>query len=160
MWYLSELPADDCHVDAAVVAGCSFFSHQRCAAPSDEIDMESLDALQKYLDAESIEHNDAMPLKHLQMLVAQQVKRRARERGEAPKKPKPDAIDCMSTLHGVKRAMVRLSEDLRSTDEQVFGKTCFVIDTMAGQHLVKIKHHADWSRVAGAASAVPLRQAC
>ena len=37
------------------------------------MDMESLDALRDYLNAKGIEHEDAMPLKHLQMLVARRV---------------------------------------------------------------------------------------
>ena len=123
-----------------------FFAASKRPAPSVEIDMESLDSLRSYLDSESIEHDTSMPLERLKMLVTRRVKRRARERGEKPK-PKPDAIDCMKTLRGVKRAMVRLSEDLRSsTDDKIFGKACFVIDTLPDQHLIKIKHHADWTK--------------
>ena len=103
-----------------------------------------------YLDSESIEHDSSMPLEHLKMLVKRRVKRRARERGEKPPKPQPDALDCMRTLRGVKRAMVRLAEDLRSsTDDQIFSKACFVIDTLPDEHLIKIKHHADWTKCRG-----------
>ena len=59
------------------------YSHREPLAVT-EIDMQSLDALRNYLDAESIEHDGAMPLKHLQMLVVLRLKCRAREQGERP----------------------------------------------------------------------------
>ena len=40
--------------------------------------------------------------------------------------------------------MARLSEDLSSgTDDKLFSKACFVINTLPDEHLIKIKHHAD-----------------
>ena len=65
-----------------------FFAASKRAAPSDEVDMESLQSLKDYLDVESIEHDSSMALTHLQMPVTRRKRRRARERGEKPKKPK------------------------------------------------------------------------
>ena len=126
-----------------------FFAASKRAAPSDEVDMESLQSLKDYLDVESIEHDSSMALTHLQMLVTRRKRRRARERGEKPKF-QPDALDRMATLRSVKRAMARLSEDLGSgTDDKLFSKACFVITTLPDEHLIKIKHHADWTKCRG-----------
>jgi hypothetical protein len=127
-----------------------YFSASKRARPSDEIDMESLDALLNYLDGENIEHNDAMPLKHLQMLVARRMKRRAsRERGETPPKPQPDAIETATTLRSVRMAMAKLSDDSRSTNDNLFAKASFVIDSPPDRELIKCKHHADWRKCRG-----------
>ena len=40
----------------------TFFVASKCVAPNDAVDMESLDALREYLNAESIEHNSTMDL--------------------------------------------------------------------------------------------------
>ena len=144
-----------------------YFAATKRPALCDEIDMEAPDSLRNYLDSESIEHDSSMPLEHLKMLVKRRVKRRARERGEKPPKPQPDALDCMRTLRGVKRAMVRLAEDLRSsTDDQIFSKACFVIDmlqtsTSSRSSIMRTgANAAEMSRAADAGSAVPLRPAC
>ena len=113
-----------------------------------EIDMESLCVLRDYLDAESIEHDGAMPLKHLQMLVARRQRRRAKERGERPQWP-IDAVDIAKTLRTVRRAMASLAEDSSGTTDQLFQKASFMIDTMPDRELVKCKHHADWQKCRG-----------
>ena len=126
-----------------------YFAASKRPAPCDEIDMESPDSLRSYLNAESIEHDSTMDLKHLKMLVSRRVKRRAREHGEKPKWPL-DVTDTMKTLRGVRRAMSRLSEDLRSdTEDKIFTKATFLIDTLPDRHLVKCKHHADWRKCRG-----------
>jgi hypothetical protein len=127
-----------------------YFAASKRPAPRDDIDMESLHSLRSYLDSESIEHDSSMPLEHLQMLVARRQKRRARECGEKPKKPKLDYLDTMKTLRGVRRAMARLSDtDGGSTDDKIFTKATFLIDTFPDQHLIKCKHHADWRKCRG-----------
>ena len=73
-------------------------AHRTVLGRATEIDMQSLDALRNYLDAESIEHDGAMPLKHLQMLVVLRLKCRAREQGERPQQPQPGSVDRMATL--------------------------------------------------------------
>ena len=49
----------------------------------------------------------------------------------------------------VRNAMAELSEDSSSSDNKLFAKASFVIDSLPDRGLIKCKHHADWRKCGG-----------
>ena len=118
----------------------------------EDIDLESRDAVKKYLDDEGIEYDDDAPFAYLQNRVRARMRRKlSKEEREASFK-KLAAIDKARPLADVKRAMDEFADDYlggADTKDKLFTSARCIIDTLPDEQVVKNKHHFDWQRCRG-----------
>jgi predicted DCC family thiol-disulfide oxidoreductase YuxK len=118
----------------------------------EEVDLDSLDAVKKYLDAEGIEYDVSAPLSYLQARVHARMLRKLSPAEREARWKKHRAIDRSRTLGAMKNAVDAFADDYVngvSHKEKLFTSARCVIENLPDEQVVKCKHHFDWQRCRG-----------